>query len=59
MVRTGSSYCSQSETVLTFGLGKNETVEHLEIQWPSGEIDQYTELKANQLIEVIEGASKK
>lgn len=59
IVRTGSSYCSQSEMVLTFGLGKNETVTNLEIQWNSGEIDQYVELKANQLIEVIEGASRK
>ncbi len=59
IVRTGSSYCSQSEMVLTFGLGKNETVTNLEIQWNSGEIDQYVELKANQLIEVIEGASPK
>ena len=58
-VRTGSSYCSQSEMILTFGLGNNETVENLEIQWPSGEIDRYRELKANQLIEVIEGASQK
>ncbi len=58
-VRTGSSYCSQSEMTLTFGLGNNETVENLEIQWPSGEIDRYRELKANQLIEVIEGASQK
>lgn len=59
MVRTGSSYCSQSEMTLTFGLGSNETVENLEIQWPSGEIDRYTERKANQLIEAIEGASQK
>ena len=59
MVRTGSSYCSQSETVLTFGLGKSEVVEHLEVLWLSGEIDRYVKLKANQLIEVIEGASKK
>ena len=59
MVRTGSSYCSQSETILTFGLGKNKTVAQLEIQWPSGEVDRYVELKANQTIEAIEGASKK
>lgn len=59
IVRTGSSYCSQSEMVLTFGLGESETVTSLEIQWPSGEIDQYVELKANQLVEVIEGASPK
>ena len=59
IVRTGGSYCSQSEMTLTFGLGKNKTVTHLEILWPSGEIDQYVELEANQLIEVVEGASKK
>ncbi len=59
MVRTGSSYCSQSEMILTFGLGRNETVSQLEIQWPSGEIDRYVELKANQTIEAVEGASKK
>ena len=59
MVRTGSSYCSQSERVLTFGLKKDETVAQLEILWPSGEIDRYVALKANQLIVVTEGASKK
>ena len=59
MVRTGSSYCSQSEMTVTFGLGNNKTVEYLEIQWLSGEIDRYVELKANQLIEVIEGASQR
>lgn len=58
-VRTGSSYCSQSEMTLTFGLGNNATVENLEIQWPSGEIDRYRELKANQLMEAMEGASQK
>ena len=59
MVRTGSSYCSQSEMVLTFGLGSREVVEHLEVLWLSGKIDRYEKLKANQLIEVIEGASEK
>ena len=59
IVRTGSSYCSQSEMVLTFGLSKSETVAQLEIQWPSGGVDRYVELKANQIIEAIEGASKK
>ncbi len=55
IVRTGGSYCSQSEMTVTFGLGRSATVTQLEILWPSGEIDQYTELEANQLIEVIEG----
>ena len=59
IVRTGGSYCSQSEMTLTFGLGKSETIGRLEILWTSGEIDQYTELEANQLIEIVEGASRK
>ena len=58
IVRTGSSYCSQSELVLTFGLGKVKRLETLN-PWPSGEVDQYVELKVNQLIEVIEGTSGK
>ena len=37
MVRTGGSYCSQSEMALTFGLGEKEQVESLQIIWPSGQ----------------------
>lgn len=59
IVRTGGSYCSQSEMTLTFGLGKSETVAHLEILWSSGEIYRYVEIEANQLIEVVEGTSQK
>ena len=57
MVRTGGSYCSQSETTLTFGLGKAELVESLQVIWPSGQIDQYKNLAVNRLTTVIEGSS--
>jgi len=59
MVRTGSSYCSQSETTLTFGLGQSEIVESLEVIWPSGKIDRYANLQANRLIKVTEGETGK
>ena len=36
MVRTGSSYLSQSSLVLTFGLGKAASVDSLRIWWPDG-----------------------
>ena len=36
MVRSGSSYCSQSDLAVTFGLGKDPQVQGLDIQWPSG-----------------------
>ena len=57
MVRTGSSYCSQSELPLTFGLGKPEegTTLTLEITWPGGQKDTITNVKPNQSIVVQEG----
>jgi len=57
MVRTGSSYCSQSELPLTFGLGKPEegTMLTLEITWPGGQKDTISNLKPNQSIVVQEG----
>jgi hypothetical protein len=57
MVKTGSSYLSQSELPLTFGLGKPEpdkTVS-IEIVWPSGVKDSLSKVKANQFITVQEG----
>ena len=56
MVRTGGSYCSQSEKTLTFGLGNVELVESLQVIWPSGQVDRYKNLAPNRLITVIEGS---
>ena len=58
MVRTGSSYCSQSEMTLTFGIGQSTRVESLQVAWPSGKIDLYADLLGNCLIEVVEGETK-
>jgi hypothetical protein len=57
MVKSGSSYLSQSELPLTFGLGKPEegrTVK-LEIRWPSGHEDSISNVKPNQFITIQEG----
>jgi hypothetical protein len=57
MVKSGSSYLSQSEMPLTFGLGKPEegrTVT-IEIAWPSGKKESLTGIKANQFLTVQEG----
>src|SRR5271156_4635027 len=57
MVKDGSSYLSQSELPLTFGLGKPEdgkTVS-LEILWPSGRKDSIPDIKPNQFVTVQEG----
>lgn len=57
MVKTGSSYCSQSEMPLTLGVGKPEegTTLSLEIVWPSGQREGYNDIKPNQSITVQEG----
>jgi len=57
MVKSGSSYLSQSELPLTFGLGKpeaNKTV-ILEVVWPSGQRDSVPNVKANQFVTIQEG----
>jgi hypothetical protein len=57
MVKSGSSYLSQSEMPLTFGLGKPEEGKTLTLQivWPSGKTDSMTGIKPNQFVTVQEG----
>ncbi len=55
MLRSGSSYLSQSEQVLTFGLGGRDAADTVEVRWPSGAVDRLTNVKAGQWILVEEG----
>jgi enediyne biosynthesis protein E4 len=55
MLRSGSSYLSASELVLTFGLAHNEKADTIEIRWPSGQIDRISNASAGQTITVSEG----
>jgi len=54
MVKSGSSYLSQSELPLTFGLGKRDIVERAIIQWPSGQTHEFRNLKAGTRYECNE-----
>ena len=54
MVKTGSSYLSQSELPLTFGLGAASKVEQVEIRWPSGQVDRLGPQDAGQTLVVTE-----
>ncbi len=54
-VHSGSSYCSQSELTLTFGLGTANQADKVEITWPSGQRDTLTNLKANATYTIEEG----
>jgi enediyne biosynthesis protein E4 len=54
MVRSGSSYCSQSDLALTFGLGSDNMVSSLEVEWPSGAKQKFGNLVANQFVTIDE-----
>jgi hypothetical protein len=45
-VKTGSSYLSQSELTLTFGLGARDSAQRLAIEWPSGLQQEFTNVRA-------------
>jgi hypothetical protein len=55
MVRTGSSYLSQSELVLTFGLGSAAALEAVVVEWPGRPAEKLERLLAGALYEVDEG----
>jgi hypothetical protein len=54
MMRSGGSYCSQSDLALTFGLGKDDRVTTLEIDWPSGIHQKLSDIAANQFLTISE-----
>ena len=56
IVKTGSSYASQSELPLTFGLGAVDEVAAIRVKWPGGREDTIGPVKANQLVVVKEGS---
>jgi len=55
MVQSGSSYLSQSERILTFGLGRADHADSVEVRWPSGRVDRLSNVKAGAVVTIQEG----
>jgi enediyne biosynthesis protein E4 len=55
LVKSGSSYLSQSELPVTFGLEKRDRIERVVIDWPSGRTEEYKNLAAGRCYECTEG----
>ena len=55
MVRSGSSYASQSDLAQTFGLAADAVIQSIEIEWPSGVKDRVANVPANQFVVIEEG----
>jgi enediyne biosynthesis protein E4 len=55
LVKTGSSFASQSELALTFGLGSATSVDRVSVVWPGGRLDTIGPVQPNQSITIKEG----
>src|SRR4249920_409587 len=56
-VRSGSSVMSQSDLRLHFGLGKAQTIDLIEVKWPTTQkIERFTQVKVNQILTIREGS---
>jgi enediyne biosynthesis protein E4 len=54
MVRSGSSYLSQSELPVTFGVGRQTEIERAVVEWPSGRNEEYKKLKSGESFQITE-----
>jgi enediyne biosynthesis protein E4 len=61
LVKGGSSYLSQSELPVTFGVGKRDAIERITIEWPSGHTEEYKNLATKTSYQITEskGITKK
>lgn len=55
MVRSGSSYLSQSSLDATFGLGKQATVKEIEVRWPNGNVETFPCSGIDRALRLVEG----
>jgi hypothetical protein len=55
LVRGGSSYLSQSELPVTFGVGNRDKIDRAVIVWPSGRTEEFKDLRAGRAYKCMEG----
>ena len=55
MVRSGSSYLSQSELPVTFGVGKRDRVERVVLTWPNGRTEEFKAVQTGKAYDCVEG----
>jgi len=55
VVRSGSSYLSQSELPVTFGVGKRDVIDRVTIAWPNGRSEEFTKVATGKQYDCVEG----
>ena len=56
--RCGEGLAAQNSRYLLFGIGDNESVESIEVRWPSGNTQRLEDVAASQLATVFEDATE-
>jgi enediyne biosynthesis protein E4 len=57
-VRSGSSYISQSDMRVHFGLGSASKLDSVQVRWPSGLVERYDSLPVDAIHTLKEGSGK-
>ena len=57
-VNGGNGFASQSTLRVHFGLGGAETIDGVEVRWPSGRKQQFAELAADKIYKLVEGSAR-
>jgi len=57
-VRSGSSYISQNDMRVHFGLGQSTKMDAVQVRWPSGFVEQFDDLAVDAIHTLKEGAGK-
>ncbi len=57
-VRSGSSYISNNDMRVHFGLGASTKVEYLEVHWPSGLVEHFSNPPLDSIVVVTEGSGE-
>jgi len=53
-VKSGSSYLSQSELAVTFGVGGRDRIDRVVITWPNGRVEDYKNLASGRAYDCVE-----
>jgi len=53
-ITASSGYCSQNSYTVHFGLGNASIIDEIEVVWPSGIIESFTDIAINGLYTIIE-----
>ncbi len=55
LVKSGSSYLSQSELPVTFGVGTRDRLDRVVVSWPNGRTEEFKDIATGKAYDCVEG----